>query len=345
MRTQVGIVGGGPSGLLLARLLGLAGIETAVLEKRTPEYLRARVRAGLLEQGTVDLLTESGLGERLARERLIHEGVRAGLRRPPPPHRPERPHRQGRHHLWPGRDPEGPDGRARGRWHQRRLRGRGREPARHRRRHAEPALPQGWPNPRDRLRFHRRLRRLPRREPAGHPAGGDPHLRARLSLRLARHPLRYAAGEPRADLRQQRARLCAVHHALDDAQPLLSAGAGRRGRGRLARRSVLGRIEAAHPRRCGRGPADRSVDREERGAAALVRGRAHAARPPVPGRRRRPHRAAHGRQGPQPRRCRRALPGRGAGGALQVRPHATCWTATRRAACSACGRRSASPGG
>jgi p-hydroxybenzoate 3-monooxygenase len=75
MRTQVGIVGGGPSGLLLARLLGLAGIDAAVLEKRTPEYLRARVRAGLLEQGTVDLLTESGLGERLARERLIHEGV------------------------------------------------------------------------------------------------------------------------------------------------------------------------------------------------------------------------------------------------------------------------------
>jgi len=75
MRTQVGIVGGGPSGLLLARLLGLAGIETAVLERRTPEYLRARVRAGLLEQGTVDLLAEAGVGARLARERLIHAGV------------------------------------------------------------------------------------------------------------------------------------------------------------------------------------------------------------------------------------------------------------------------------
>jgi len=47
MRTQVGIVGGGPSGLLLARLLGLAGIETVVLERRTPEYLRTRIRAGL----------------------------------------------------------------------------------------------------------------------------------------------------------------------------------------------------------------------------------------------------------------------------------------------------------
>jgi p-hydroxybenzoate 3-monooxygenase len=75
MRTQVGIVGGGPSGLLLARLLGLQGIECVVLERRTPEYLRARVRAGLLEQGTVDLLTEAGVGARLARERLIHEGL------------------------------------------------------------------------------------------------------------------------------------------------------------------------------------------------------------------------------------------------------------------------------
>lgn len=75
MHIQVGIVGGGPSGLLLARLLGLAGIETVVLEKRTPDYLRARVRAGLLEQATVDLLDEAGVGERLQRERLIHDGV------------------------------------------------------------------------------------------------------------------------------------------------------------------------------------------------------------------------------------------------------------------------------
>src|SRR5262245_65534486 len=75
MRTQVGIVGGGPSGLLLARLLGLAGIETVVLEKRTPEYLRARVRAGLLEQGTVDLLAEAGVAERLLRERPCTDGV------------------------------------------------------------------------------------------------------------------------------------------------------------------------------------------------------------------------------------------------------------------------------
>src|SRR5262244_2438951 len=75
MRTQVGIVGAGPSGLLLSRLLGLAGIDTVVLEKRTPEYLRARVRAGLLEEGTVALLTQAGVGDRLLRERLTHNGV------------------------------------------------------------------------------------------------------------------------------------------------------------------------------------------------------------------------------------------------------------------------------
>jgi p-hydroxybenzoate 3-monooxygenase len=75
MRTQVGIVGAGPAGLLLSRLLGSAGIDTVVLEKRTPEYLRARVRAGLLEEGTVVLLTQAGVGARLLRERLTHDGV------------------------------------------------------------------------------------------------------------------------------------------------------------------------------------------------------------------------------------------------------------------------------
>src|SRR5688572_13032424 len=75
IRTQVGIVGAGPSGLLLAWLLRRAGIDCVVLERRDPEYLRARIRAGLLEQGTVDILAEAGLGERLLRERLIHDGV------------------------------------------------------------------------------------------------------------------------------------------------------------------------------------------------------------------------------------------------------------------------------
>ena len=74
-RTQVGIVGAGPAGLMLARLLELQGIESVVLEDRSREYVEARIRAGVLEQGTVDLLTEAGVGGRLAREGLVHHGV------------------------------------------------------------------------------------------------------------------------------------------------------------------------------------------------------------------------------------------------------------------------------
>jgi p-hydroxybenzoate 3-monooxygenase len=75
MRTQVGIIGAGPAGLTLAHLLHLQGIESVVLESRTQEYVEQRVRAGVLEQGTVDLLTESGVGARLHREGLVHHGI------------------------------------------------------------------------------------------------------------------------------------------------------------------------------------------------------------------------------------------------------------------------------
>jgi len=75
VRTQIGIVGAGPAGLVLAHLLHLQGIETVVIESRTRNYIEERVRAGLLEQGTVDLLIETGVGERLQREALTHHGI------------------------------------------------------------------------------------------------------------------------------------------------------------------------------------------------------------------------------------------------------------------------------
>ncbi len=75
MQTQVGIVGGGPAGLLLSHLLHQEGIDSVVLEARSREYVEQRVRAGVLEQATVELLRETGLGERLDREALIHQGI------------------------------------------------------------------------------------------------------------------------------------------------------------------------------------------------------------------------------------------------------------------------------
>ncbi|MYW92582.1 4-hydroxybenzoate 3-monooxygenase [Amycolatopsis rubida] len=74
MRTQVAVIGAGPAGLLLSYLLHQAGVEAVVLEARDREYVRQRVRAGVCEQPTVDLLTEIGLGGRLAAEGLPHEG-------------------------------------------------------------------------------------------------------------------------------------------------------------------------------------------------------------------------------------------------------------------------------
>src|SRR4051794_19450517 len=75
MRTQVGIVGAGPAGLVLAHLLRREGIECVVLEDRTRSYVEQRVRAGVLEQGTVDTLIDLGVGERLQREGLVHHGL------------------------------------------------------------------------------------------------------------------------------------------------------------------------------------------------------------------------------------------------------------------------------
>jgi p-hydroxybenzoate 3-monooxygenase len=75
MRTQVGIIGAGPAGLLLARLLSRRGIESVIVERRTAEYVLGRIRAGVLEQGTVALLEEAECAERMHREGLVHHGI------------------------------------------------------------------------------------------------------------------------------------------------------------------------------------------------------------------------------------------------------------------------------
>ena len=75
MRTQVAIIGAGPAGLLLGQLLHACGIETVVLERKDRDYVLARIRAGVLEQGTVGLLEQIGVAERLHRECLVHDGV------------------------------------------------------------------------------------------------------------------------------------------------------------------------------------------------------------------------------------------------------------------------------
>jgi p-hydroxybenzoate 3-monooxygenase len=75
VRTQVGIIGAGPAGLLLSHLLHLEGVESVVLEERGEDYVRQRVRAGVLENTTTDLLREVGLGERMDREGLVHGGI------------------------------------------------------------------------------------------------------------------------------------------------------------------------------------------------------------------------------------------------------------------------------
>jgi p-hydroxybenzoate 3-monooxygenase len=76
VRTQVGIVGAGPAGLMLAHLLSLQGIESVVLETRSRSYVEHRVRAGVLEQGSVDLLNAAGAGDRMRNEGLVHRGIR-----------------------------------------------------------------------------------------------------------------------------------------------------------------------------------------------------------------------------------------------------------------------------
>lgn len=77
MKTQVAIIGAGPSGLLLGQLLHKAGIDNVILERQTPDYVLGRIRAGVLEQGMVDLLREAGVDRRMARDGLATKAWRS----------------------------------------------------------------------------------------------------------------------------------------------------------------------------------------------------------------------------------------------------------------------------
>jgi len=195
VRTQVAIVGAGPAGLMLAHLLHRAGIESVVLEAQGRDHVEGRVRAGVLEQGTVDLLVETGVGERLRREGLVHRGIE--LRFDGGRHRIDLAELAGGRcitvygqqevvkdliaaRLGAGGDIlfgaeevslHGLDGRPT----------LGRLP------------PRGCGAPAG-VRRRRRLRRLPRRLPSVDPRRGAHPVRARPSLRLAGDP-RYLAGD------------------------------------------------------------------------------------------------------------------------------------------------------
>jgi p-hydroxybenzoate 3-monooxygenase len=95
LRTQVGIVGAGPAGLLLAQLLHLEGIDSVVIETQSRKHVEERIRAGVLEQGTVDLLNGAGVGDRMRREGLVHHGIELRFNR--------RGHRIDMHELTGGR--------------------------------------------------------------------------------------------------------------------------------------------------------------------------------------------------------------------------------------------------
>ena len=79
IRTQVGIIGAGPAGLMLSHLLHRAGIESVIIENRSRDYIESRIRAGLIEQWASDLLVETGVGARMQREAMFHNGIYLGF--------------------------------------------------------------------------------------------------------------------------------------------------------------------------------------------------------------------------------------------------------------------------
>ena len=192
-RTQVVIIGAGPAGLLLGQLLHTQASTRCIVERRSADYVLGRIRAGVLEQGTVDVLDHAGVATRLQAEGLIHDGFEIAFRRPAAAHRLK---------ALVGKSVTvyGQTEMTRDLMEARAARGAGRftKPRTSRCTTSTAATPRvpyqhAGEHARARLRLHRRLRRLPRREPAQHPGGRAQDARARLSIRLAGRARRRAA--------------------------------------------------------------------------------------------------------------------------------------------------------
>ena len=305
------------------------------------------MRAGVLEQATVDLLDAAGVAERLHREGLVHHGLELRF--------------DGRGHRIDFAELTG--GRAITVYGQQevvkdliaaRLQAGGElrfevdDVSLHdleTRRPAHPLPPRGR-RARAALRRHRGLRRLPRHQPPDDPRRRAAHLRARVPVRVARDPGRGGALQRGAHLLPSRARLRAAQHALAQAHaPVPAVRARRRHRG-VARRAHLGGAADApgHRRRLARSSEGPIV---EKGITPM---RSFVAEPLRYGHLFLAGDAAHivpptGREGPQPRRRRRARPQRGARRLVRPRRRRAASPPTPTPACAACGACSTSPGG
>ena len=204
IRTQVGIIGAGPAGLLLSHLLHLEGIESIVIEAQSRKHVEERIRAGVLEQGTVDLLNASGVGDRMRREGLMHHGIELRFNAARPSHRSARADRRPRdHRLCAARSREGSDPGARwrdgGQILSSKSSSRAASMASMANRRAF-AIAARRRESRDRVRFHRRLRWLSWDLPAVDSRRRAARLREDISVRLARDSRRSGPASARTDL-------------------------------------------------------------------------------------------------------------------------------------------------
>ena len=347
MRTQVGIIGAGPAGLLLSRLLALQGIDSVVLENRARAYVEARIRAGILEQHTVDTLTEAGVGDRLHREGLEHHGIY--LQYPGTRHKLDFPELCGRTVWVYGQTEVAKDLIA--------AQLDGGPPLLF---EVSDVTPEDVDTDSPRIRFtdadgNAAGARVRRRSPAPTASTARP---ARSCTqggggRVWERTYPYAWLGILADVAPSTDELIYAWHpegfALHSMRSpkvsrlYLQVDPAREDRG-LVRRPDLGQPrDAVRPRRLG--AADRAGHREVDPADALVRQRADAPRPAVPRRGRRAHRAADRREGPQPRRRRRHAAGHGAGPAAEGGAGPTWSTATPTARWPGSGGARTSPGG